>query len=153
MVVSIRCEDVRGLELYARVSYKLGSVILFALGKLSDVVIYSHFIMCCETFKVFNIIINEFMSFVVIGGIEVFVRVIHESALGKPTMIKKESNATISQHLCLIIYGKARALPAKYNLEPIVVSIYNVMKYATHKINDEQMRVWFSMNWGNQGDE
>jgi len=93
------------------------------------------------------------MSFVIINCIEVFVRIIHESALGKPTMIKKESNATISQHLCLIMYGKARVLPTKYNLEPTVVSIYNVMKYATHKINDEQMRVLFSMSRGNQDDE
>ena len=93
------------------------------------------------------------MSFVVINSIQVFVRIVHESALGKPTMIKKESNATISQHLCLIMYGSARALPTKYNLEPIVVSIYKVMKYATHRINDEKMRALFSMNQGNRGDE
>jgi len=51
------------------------------------------------------------------------------------------------------MYGKARVLPTKYNLEPIVVSTYNVMKYATHKINDDQMRVLFSKSQGNQGDE
>ena len=73
--------------------------------------------------------------------------------MGNPTRMKNESNATMSQHLCLIIYGMARTLPTKYNLEPFTVSTYNVMKYATHSINDEQMRVWFSMSQGNRGVE
>ena len=88
-----------------------------------------------------------------IDSIEMFVRIIHESALGKPTMMKNESNATISQHLCLIMYGMARTLPTKYNLEPLTVSTYNVMKYATHKINDEKMRALFSTSQGNQSVE
>jgi hypothetical protein len=54
--------------------------------------------------------------------------------------IKKVSSATMSQHLCLTIYGKARVLPTKYNLEPVTVSTYNVMKYATHNINDDVIR-------------
>jgi len=91
--------------------------------------------------------------FELVYSVHVFVRIIHESALGKPTMMKNESNATISQHLCLIIYGMARALPTKYNLEPLTVSTYNVMKYATHRINDEKMRALFSTNRGNQGVE
>jgi hypothetical protein len=68
-------------------------------------------------------------------------------------MMKNESNATMSQHLCLIIYGMARTLPTKYNLDPFTVSTYNVMKYATHRINDEQMRVLFSMSQDNLDDE
>jgi hypothetical protein len=51
------------------------------------------------------------------------------------------------------MYGMARALPTKYNLEPLTVSTYNVMKYATHKINDEKMRALFSTSQGNQGVE
>jgi hypothetical protein len=51
------------------------------------------------------------------------------------------------------MYGSALTLAIKYNLEPIVVSTYNVMKYATHNINDEKMRALFSMNQGNQDDE
>jgi hypothetical protein len=78
--------------------------------------------------------------FELIDSIEMVVRIIHESALGKPTIMKNESNATISQHLCLIIYGMARTLPTKYNLEPVTVSTYNVMKYATHSINDDVIR-------------
>jgi hypothetical protein len=50
------------------------------------------------------------------------------------------------------MYGIASALPTKYNLEPVTVSTYNVMMYATHSINDEQMRALFSMNLGNQDD-
>jgi len=61
-------------------------------------------------------------------------------------MIKKESSATMSQHLCLIMYGIASALPTKYNLEPVVVSTYNVMMYATHNISDERILALFSMN-------
>jgi len=59
----------------------------------------------------------------------------------------------MSQHLCLTMYGSARELPTKYNLDPFTVSTYNVMKYATQSINDEQMRALFSMNQGNQDDE
>jgi hypothetical protein len=77
----------------------------------------------------------------------------HENALGRPTTIKNAKRATMSQHLCLTMYGSARALPTKYNLEPFTVSTYNVMKYATQSINDEQMRVLFSTNQGNQDDE
>jgi hypothetical protein len=73
--------------------------------------------------------------------------------LGSPERIKKESNATMSQHLCLIMYGIANTLPTKYNLEPVVVSIYNVMMYATQRINDERMRALSSMRQDNQDDE
>jgi hypothetical protein len=67
--------------------------------------------------------------------------------------MKNARSATMSQHLFLIMYGSARVLPTKYNLEPFTVSTYNVMKYATQSINDEQMRVLFSTNQDNQGDE
>ncbi len=66
--------------------------------------------------------------------------------------MKNESNATMSQHLCLIMYGIASALPTKYNLEPVVVSTYNVTMYATHRIKDERMRALFSMTQGNLDD-
>jgi hypothetical protein len=46
------------------------------------------------------------------------------------------------------MYGIASALPTKYNLEPVVVSTYNVMMYATHRISDERMRALFSMSLG-----
>ena len=67
--------------------------------------------------------------------------------------MKNARSATMSQHLFLIMYGSARALPTKYNLEPFTVSTYNVMKYATQSINDEQIRVLFSTNQDNQGVE
>jgi hypothetical protein len=38
--------------------------------------------------------------------------------LGRPTTMKNESSATMSQHLLRTIYGIARALPTIYNLEP-----------------------------------
>lgn len=77
----------------------------------------------------------------------------HENALGRPTTMKNARSTTMSQHLCLIMYGRAIALPTKYNLEPCTVSTYNVMKYATQSINDEQMRALFSMNQDNRGVE
>jgi hypothetical protein len=46
------------------------------------------------------------------------------------------------------MYGIASALPTKYNLEPVVVSTYSVMMYATHRISDEKMRALFSMSQG-----
>ena len=46
----------------------------------------------------------------------------------------------------------ASRLPTKYNLEPRVVSTYNVIIYATQRINDERMRALFSMNQGSQDD-
>lgn len=46
------------------------------------------------------------------------------------------------------MYGMASALPTKYNLDPVVVSTYNVMMYATHRTSEERMRALFSMSLG-----
>jgi hypothetical protein len=153
MVESNSRDTLLVLVCHATAHYILGSVRSYPLDEFLNVIVNSHIILSSKALKVFHIIVNQFFMFELIHSIEMVVRIIHESALGKPTMMKNESNATISQHLCLIIYGMARALPTKYNLEPVTVSTYNVMKYATHSINDEKMRALFSTNQGNQGVE